>query len=48
MYLSPNTVRNHLSAVFMKFGVHSQEELLEFLLHDGPSQPARGDGPAIP
>jgi DNA-binding CsgD family transcriptional regulator/PAS domain-containing protein len=28
IYLSPNTVRNHLSAVFAKVGVHSQEELL--------------------
>jgi DNA-binding CsgD family transcriptional regulator len=32
MYLSANTVRNHLSAVFQKFGVHSQQELL-VLLH---------------
>jgi DNA-binding CsgD family transcriptional regulator len=31
MYLSPNTVRNHLSVVFTKFGVHSQEELLTLL-----------------
>jgi DNA-binding CsgD family transcriptional regulator len=34
MYLSANTVRNHLSAVFKKFGVHSQEELLVLLLRD--------------
>ena len=32
MYLSPSTVRNHLSAVFSKFGVHSQQELV-VLLH---------------
>jgi DNA-binding CsgD family transcriptional regulator len=31
MYLSPNTVRNHLSAVFKKFGVHSQQDLLVLL-----------------
>lgn len=31
MYLSANTVRNHLSAVFRKFGVHSQQELLAVL-----------------
>jgi PAS domain-containing protein/DNA-binding CsgD family transcriptional regulator len=28
MYLSQGTVRNHLSAIFQKFGVHSQAELL--------------------
>jgi DNA-binding CsgD family transcriptional regulator len=28
MYLSASTVRNHLTAVFRKFDVHSQEELL--------------------
>jgi DNA-binding CsgD family transcriptional regulator/PAS domain-containing protein len=28
MFLSQSTVRNHLSAIFRKFGVHSQSELL--------------------
>lgn len=28
MYLSQSTVRNHLAAIFRKFAVHSQEELL--------------------
>ncbi len=28
LYLSQSTVRNHLSAIFQKFGVHSQPELL--------------------
>jgi PAS domain S-box-containing protein len=33
IYLSPSTVRNHLVAVYRKFGVHSQVQLLS-LLHD--------------
>jgi DNA-binding CsgD family transcriptional regulator len=28
LYLSPSTVRNHLTAIYKKFGVHSQAELL--------------------
>jgi DNA-binding CsgD family transcriptional regulator len=32
MYLSPSTVRNHLVAIYRKFGVHSQAELLAALL----------------
>jgi DNA-binding CsgD family transcriptional regulator/PAS domain-containing protein len=31
LYLSQSTVRNHLSAIFKKFGVHSQPELIELL-----------------
>jgi DNA-binding CsgD family transcriptional regulator len=31
IYLSSSTVRNHLSAVFRKFGVHSQVELITVL-----------------
>jgi PAS domain S-box-containing protein len=34
MYLSPSTVRNYLSAIYRKVGVHSQAELLERLLAD--------------
>jgi PAS domain S-box-containing protein len=34
MYLSPSTVRNYLSAIYRKIGVHSQAELLERLLAD--------------
>jgi PAS domain S-box-containing protein len=29
MYLSPSTIRNHLSTIYKKFGVHSQAELIE-------------------
>jgi DNA-binding NarL/FixJ family response regulator len=32
MYLSPSTIRNHLVAIYRKFGVHSQTELLAALL----------------
>ena len=32
MFLSPSTVRNHLSAIYRKFGVHSQAELLATIL----------------
>lgn len=32
IFLSPNTVRNHLAGVYRKFGVHSQAELLATLL----------------
>jgi PAS domain S-box-containing protein len=32
MYLSPSTVRNHLVAIYRKFRVHSQAELLATLL----------------
>jgi DNA-binding CsgD family transcriptional regulator len=31
MYLSPSTVRSHLTVVFRRFGVRTQEELLEKL-----------------
>jgi DNA-binding CsgD family transcriptional regulator len=31
MYLSPSTIRNHLTAVFRRFGVHSQAELIATL-----------------
>jgi DNA-binding CsgD family transcriptional regulator len=38
LFLSQNTVRNHLSAIFRRFGVHSQSQLLERLkLLSGPA-----------
>ena len=33
LYLSPSTVRNHLTAIYDKLGVHSQVELLVKLLN---------------
>jgi PAS domain S-box-containing protein len=32
MFLSPSTVRNHLTVIYRKFGVHSQAQLLAALL----------------
>jgi len=32
MFLSASTVRNHLAAIYRKFGVHSQAELLATFL----------------
>ena len=47
LYVSPSTVRNHLSAIFEKLGVASQSELIE-LLRD-PSAGARPDiDPGVP
>jgi PAS domain S-box-containing protein len=40
LFLSQSTVRNHLTAIYRKFGVHSQAELLAALLRAG-----RGDEP---
>jgi len=34
LFLSPSTVRGHLSAIFDRFGVHSQAELLSLLASD--------------
>jgi DNA-binding CsgD family transcriptional regulator len=33
LYLSPTTVRNHLTAIYRKFGVHSQTALMAKLLY---------------
>jgi DNA-binding CsgD family transcriptional regulator len=39
LFLSQSTVRNHLSAVFRKFGVSSQQELIDLVRDkDGPSR----------
>jgi DNA-binding CsgD family transcriptional regulator len=43
MFLSPSTVRNHLSTIYRKVGVSSQAELLDLLQRareaDGTAQP---------
>jgi diguanylate cyclase (GGDEF)-like protein/PAS domain S-box-containing protein len=31
LFLSPSTVRNHLSVIFQRLGVHSQQELIQLL-----------------
>jgi PAS domain S-box-containing protein len=41
MYLSQRTIRNHLSAVFRKAGVHSQNELIELLRRPRPNNYVR-------
>ncbi|MFZ4516548.1 MAG: LuxR C-terminal-related transcriptional regulator [Acidimicrobiia bacterium] len=46
LYLSPSTVRNHLSAIFRKFGVRSQAELVEELHHAELGPPLGPDGAA--
>lgn len=33
LFISPSTVRNHLTGIFQKFGVHSQPQLLRVLRH---------------
>ena len=42
LFLSQSTVRNHLTEMFRKLGVHSQEELLA-LVRSG-ARPAPADG----
>jgi len=41
LYVSPSTVRNHLAAIFRKFGVHSQAELLELFRRQAVDAPRR-------
>ena len=37
LFVSESTVRNHLSAIYRKVGVHSQSELLARLIAGGPA-----------
>jgi len=39
MFLSPSTIRNHLAAIYRKFAVHSQAELLASLLRASAPSP---------
>jgi DNA-binding NarL/FixJ family response regulator len=39
LYVSQSTVRNHLSSIYAKLGVHSQVDLIRLIRH-GPKQPA--------
>ncbi len=34
LFISPNTVRNHLKSIFRKFDVSSQTELIELFAHE--------------
>ena len=46
LFISQSTVRNHLSVIFERFGVHSQPQLLA-LLNETDSTSAPEDGPSI-
>ena len=37
LYISRSTVRNHLAAIFRRFGVHNQAELVEKLRDTPPA-----------
>ena len=39
LYASPSTVRNHLSSIYAKLGVHSQVDLIR-LVRGGTKRPA--------
>lgn len=43
VHLSPSTIRNHLAAIYRKFGVHSQAELLSVLLRETASRSSEMD-----
>ncbi len=45
LFLSQNTVRNHLSAIFRRFGVHSQSQLLERVKSLQSSSTATAENP---
>jgi DNA-binding NarL/FixJ family response regulator len=41
LYVSQSTVRNHLSSIYAKLGVHSQVDLVRLIRH-GTKPPAAG------
>jgi DNA-binding NarL/FixJ family response regulator len=47
LYVSPSTVRNHLTTIFRKFGVHSQGELVAVLRRRPPQVSARLARPGV-
>jgi DNA-binding CsgD family transcriptional regulator len=47
LYVSPSTIRNHLSAIFEKLGVASQSELVELLRGHTTSPGAEADQGAV-
>jgi DNA-binding CsgD family transcriptional regulator len=47
LYVSPSTIRNHLSAIFEKLGVASQSELVELLRGHATSPGADVDQGAV-
>jgi len=42
LFISPSTVRNHLAAIFQKFGVHSQAALIQRLRQPSAPQSEQG------
>ena len=42
LFISPSTVRNHLAAIFQKFGVHSQAALIQRLRQPSALQSEHG------
>lgn len=46
LFISQSTVRNHLATIFRKFGVHSQQALLE-LLRPKPNAASRSGGDIV-
>jgi DNA-binding NarL/FixJ family response regulator len=43
MFLSQSTVRNHLTSVYRKLGIRTQQELLRLLRDKTVTTPKRGD-----
>lgn len=46
LFISQSTVRNHLSAIYQRFGVHSQADLIARLRPTPPPEPVKGPAAA--